>query len=381
MNRDRVRFFYCGFDPGLERTGAVLVRAEAANGPFAMVEWATWSEPPDNSMSDQQRIARLTDDASEWAGRVMNSTDVCESDALYVAIEYPTTAKNVASLMKQAGILQSLWEKVRRSIPTHGVVVVVSPSRAKLAMTGSGTAKKAVIEGYAARYIQGFPNLEDPHMSKSKREAVADAAAIAMAAASYHKSRLVVGAGSSFIPSGRSAGAPGKDGGFGRRSGRGRPPGLISGQVSLETFHAITDLTQTLKRGPFIEELCAALKVHKETARARVISLHKKGFVKPWTSRKDPIVLSHPIGSAIPPAPDAMTTLERAALVYILDYWDREGQAPLLHEIGKAIGVSRGSAHYQVKRLIGHGHLIRVRGATRGIEPTPEARLWLLGVK
>ena len=70
-----------------------------------------------------------------------------------------------------------------------------------------------------------------------------------------------------------------------------------------------------------------------------------------------------------------LTPAEQRVLEIFRDYTDREGQPPLLREIGQALGVrSKGTLHRYVRSLIGKGYLQEGQGGWRGIALAPPHR-------
>ena len=63
-----------------------------------------------------------------------------------------------------------------------------------------------------------------------------------------------------------------------------------------------------------------------------------------------------------------LTPAEQRVLEIFGDYTEREGQPPLLREIGQALGIrSKGTLHRYVRSLIGKGYLQEGQGGWRGI--------------
>ena len=69
---------------------------------------------------------------------------------------------------------------------------------------------------------------------------------------------------------------------------------------------------------------------------------------------------------------DRLTGRQRDVLAQLEAHWRREGPAPTLDEICRAMGLrSRGSLHKHVDRLVAAGLVERPQGSKRGLQPGP----------
>ena len=156
-------FCVIGVDPGVTRTGVVLM-----DGDKAVLDGATFhsSGSKYTKFCRGVRVMDLSDTIADWVANAMGG---CEADSVRLAIESPVMGRNVAGFALQWRLFQALVDKLE-----WDACIEVHNTRAKIAGTGNGDAKKPqMVE--ASPWSYGEFDEEDV-------EALADAYAIGLVA-------------------------------------------------------------------------------------------------------------------------------------------------------------------------------------------------------
>lgn len=174
-----------GIDPGLANMGfaiveVTLLRARLLTRGVVSTEKETARRKLHQGSDDARRIDELSEAIFEWI-RAAETAAIVRDLRVCIAYEMPSGAQN-ARAAHALGIAHGLTRaSVIAHIDRHFVPVIdVTARDAKLALTGRASATKEQCIAAAARIEGGDAVLS---VSKGKREHVADAIGVALAAA------------------------------------------------------------------------------------------------------------------------------------------------------------------------------------------------------